>query len=82
MIQFAFFMGDHGSQRDLKQTQFYPCSTLGDLAILPPQTGSGLWEISFKAVDCPSAQGPTGYIQFRFTGSNDMYFKLQATNAK
>ncbi|XP_078351272.1 uncharacterized protein LOC144636011 [Oculina patagonica] len=54
----------------------------GDLALLPPQSGSGLWEIKFKATDCPTALGPTGYIQFRFTGSNEMYFKLQAMNAK
>ncbi|XP_068730600.1 titin homolog [Montipora capricornis] len=54
----------------------------GDLALLPPQSGSGLWEITFKAVDCPTGQGPTGSIQFRFTGSNENYFKIQALNTK
>ena len=54
----------------------------GDLALLPPQSGSGLWLIAFKAVDCPTGKGPTRFIQFRFTRSNEMYFKLQASNAK
>lgn len=72
---------------DMLPVALYPsflvlCKHLGDLALLPPQSGSGLWEIKFKATDCPTALGPTGYIQFRFTGSNEMYFKLQAMNAK
>lgn len=54
----------------------------GDLALLPPQSGSGLWEIKFKAVDCPTGDGPTGTIQFRFMGSNDYYFQIQALNAR
>ena len=36
----------------------------------------------FRSVDCPTGDGPTGTIQFRFMGSNDYYFQIQALNAR
>jgi hypothetical protein len=53
---------------------------LGDVDLYVP--GNGVWDITMKAIDCPSLKGTVGYIQFKFTGSNDFYFKLQARNTK
>eukprot|EP00795_Rhopilema_esculentum_P013951 gene13951-4910_t len=52
----------------------------GDLDFYIP--GDGKWEIEFKAIDCPDVSGSQGNIQYRFTGSNPWYLKLQITNAK
>ena len=44
--------------------------------------GDGKWDISFDAIDCPDVTGSEGNIQYRFTGSNGWYLKLQITNSK
>ena len=80
--QSVFFLTCNVSFSYYIETLSLLLKSIGDLALLPPQSGSGLWEIKFKAVDCPTGQGPTGSIQFRFTGSNENYFKIQALNTK
>ena len=44
--------------------------------------GDGKWKTEFKAVECPTVPGKDGNIQFRFTGSNPWYIKLQTRNSK
>lgn len=56
------------------------CIVSGDLDFYTP--GDGKWEISFDAVDCPDVSGSKGNIQYRFTGSNGWYLKLQIANSK
>eukprot|EP00794_Sanderia_malayensis_P003440 gene3440-3935_t len=54
----------------------------GDLDFYMKEVFDGKWEIAFDAVDCPDVSGPKGNIQYRFSGANPWYLKLQITNSK
>lgn len=44
--------------------------------------GDGRWQVTYKAVECPSVSGQAGNIMFRFQGSNPWYLKVQVRNSK